>query len=61
MLMQLNLISQGQARVIIFINCDGPASLILHSKFHCNRPTGSGKEDFKVFLPYMGMAAILVM
>ena len=33
---------------------------MLHTKFLGNRPAGSG-EDFKGFLPYMGMAAILVM
>ena len=27
----------------------------------CHRPFGSGEEDFSRFLPYMGMAAILVM
>ena len=35
---------------------------MLHTKFRENRPVGSGEEDFLVFfLPYMGMAAILVM
>ena len=34
---------------------------MLHTKFHVNQPTGSGEEDFEGFLPYMGMAAILVM
>ena len=34
---------------------------MLHTKFLGNRPTGSGEEDFEGFLPYMGMAAILVM
>ena len=33
---------------------------MLHTKFRGNRLTGSG-EDFFRFLPYMGMAAILVM
>ena len=32
---------------------------MLHTKFHENRPAGSG--DFEWFLPYMGVAAILVM
>ena len=27
---------------------------MLHTKFGCNRPIGSEKEDFEVFLPYMG-------
>ena len=34
---------------------------MLHTKFLENRPAGSGEEDFLRFLPYMGMAAILVM
>ena len=34
---------------------------MLHTKFHGNQPAGSGEEDFKGFLPYMGMVAILVM
>ena len=34
---------------------------MLHTKFRGNPSTGSGGEDFKRFLPYMGMAAILVM
>ena len=29
--------------------------------FRGNRPAGSGEEDFKSFLPYLDMAAILVM
>ena len=32
-----------------------------HAKFRENRPAGSGDEDFEGFLPYMGMAATLVM
>ena len=34
---------------------------MLHTKFCGNTPAGSGEEDFKGFVPYMGMAAILVM
>ena len=33
---------------------------MLHTKFPENRPAGSG-EDFLGFLPYIGVAAILVM
>ena len=33
---------------------------MLHTKFRGNRPAGSGEEDFLRFLPYMGVAAILV-
>ena len=31
-----------------------------HTKFRGNRSAGSREEDFKGFLPYMGMAAILI-
>ena len=34
---------------------------MLHTKFQGHRPLGSGQEEFLRFLPYMGMAAILVM
>ena len=27
---------------------------MLHAKFRGNRPAGSGEEDFKGFLPYIG-------
>ena len=47
--------------VIILSNYDGLESQIIHAKFHENRPASSGEEDFEWFLPYMGLAAILVM
>ena len=31
---------------MIYINYDGPTSLMLHTKFRRNRLTGSGEEDF---------------
>ena len=34
---------------------------MLHTKFHGNRPSGCCKKIFEGFLPYKGMAAILVM
>ena len=34
---------------------------MLHTKFRGNRPAGPGEENFKGFLPYMGMVDILVM
>ena len=34
---------------------------MMHTKIQGHRPFGSGEEDFFRFLPYMGMAAILVM
>ena len=33
---------------------------MLHAKFQDHRTSGSGEEDFFRFLPYMGMAVILV-
>ena len=33
---------------------------MLHTKFQGHRSIGSGEEDFLRFLPYMGMAAMLV-
>ena len=34
---------------------------MLYTKFRGNPSAGSGEEDFKGVLPYMGVAAILVM
>ena len=34
---------------------------MLHAKFQDHRSSGSGEEDFLRFLPYMGIAAILVL
>ena len=34
---------------------------MIHAKFQEHSSSGSGEEDFQRFLPYMGMAAILVM
>ena len=34
-------------------------SLMLYTIIQSSSFLGSGEEDFKVFLPYMGMAAIL--
>ena len=34
---------------------------MLHTKFRGNRRAGSGEENFKGFLPYVGRVAILVM
>ena len=33
---------------------------MLHTKFHENWPAGLEKKIFEWFLPYMGVAAILV-
>ena len=46
-------IGQGQPRIIIWTNYDGQESLMLHTKFHGNRSTGSREEDFwRVFAIY---------
>ena len=34
---------------------------MLQTNFQGHRPFGSGEEDFLRFLPYIGVAAILVM
>ena len=34
---------------------------MIHAKFQDHKTSGSGEEDFKGFLPPIGMAAILVM
>ena len=34
---------------------------MLHTKFCGKRPAGSGEEGLEGFLPYMGVAAILIM
>ena len=34
---------------------------MLHAKFQDNGTSGSGEEDFQRFLPYVDVAAILVM
>ena len=47
--------------VIIYTNYVTLESSMLHAKFQDHRTSGSGEEDFQRFLPYMGMAAILVM
>ena len=52
---------QGQPRVIIWTKLVVLEHPMLHTKIQGHRPLGSGEEDFKRFLPYMGMAAIFVM
>ena len=47
--------------VIIYTNFVELRSPMLHAKYQDHRTSGSGDEDFLRFLPYMGMAAILVM
>ena len=46
--------------VTIYINFVELESPMVHAKFQDHRTSGS-KEDFQRFLPYMGVAAILVM
>ena len=47
--------------VIIWANLVVLEHLMTHTKIQSHQPFGSGEEDFFRFLPYMGMAAILVM
>ena len=50
--------TQGHHLHINFVELESP---MLHAKFQDHRTSGSGEEDCLRFLPYMGMAAILVM
>ena len=52
---------QGQPRDIIWTILVVFTYTMLHTKFQGHWSVGSGEEDFLRFLPYMGMAAILVM
>ena len=51
---------QGHPREIITI-LEVFTYTMLHTKFQGHQSIGSGEEDFLRFLPYMGMAAMLVM
>ena len=51
---------KGQPRVISWTNWVVLACQLLYTRFQRNQPIGS-KDNFKGFLPYMGMAVILVM
>ena len=51
----------GQPRVIIWTTLVVLPYTMLHTKFQGHWSIGSGEEDFLRFLPYMGMAAMLVM
>ena len=52
---------QGQPRVIIWTTLVVLPYTMLRTKFQGHWSIGSGEEDFLRFLPYMGMAAMLVM
>ena len=54
-------IGQGQPRSIMWINLEALMHLMLQTKFKGHQPFGSGEVDFLSFLPYMDMAAILLM
>ena len=51
---------QGPPKVIVRIILVVLPYTMLHTKFQGHRSIGSGEEDFLMFLPYMGMAAILI-
>ena len=46
---------------MIYINFVELLPLTLHARFQNHKPSGSGEEDFKRFLLFIAMAAILVM
>ena len=52
---------QSQPRVIIWTALVVLEETMLRTKFQSHPAIGSGEGDFLRFLPYMGMAAILVM
>ena len=52
-------VGQGHPRVMIYINFVELYSQMLHTKFQNHRSSGS--EEFKRFLLFIAMAAILVM
>ena len=52
---------QGQPSVIIWTTLVVLPYTMLHTKFQGHWSIGSGEEDLLRFLPYMGMAAMLVM
>ena len=52
---------QGQPGVKIWTTLVVLPHTMLHTKFQGHWSTGSGEEDFLRFLPYMGMAAMMVM
>ena len=52
---------QGQPRVIICTTLVVLPYTMTHTKFQGHWSIGSGEEDSLRFLPYMGMAAMLVM
>ena len=52
---------QGQPRVIIWTTLVVLPYTMLHTKFQGHWSIGFVEEDFLRFLPYMGMAAMLVM
>ena len=54
-------IGQGQSRVIIWANLVVFKHPMMHTEIQGHWPFGSGEVDFFRFLPYMAMAAILVM
>ena len=51
---------QGQPSVIICIPLVVLPYMMLHTKFQGHGSIGPGEEDFLKFLPYMGIAAMLV-
>ena len=54
-------IGDGQTRVIFYINFVELETSVPYVKFQDHRTSWSEEDDFKRFLPYLVMVAILVM
>ena len=52
---------QGQTRDLIWTTLVVVTYMMLHTKIQGHGSIGSGEEDILRFLPYMGMAAMMVM
>ena len=50
---------KGHSSIIIWTNLVGLEVSMLYTKVNLKAFLGFGEEDFKCFLPYMGMVAIL--
>ena len=51
---------KSQPRVIVWTNLVDLETRMLYTKIQAQSFLGSGEKDFEVFLPYMGMASILL-
>ena len=54
----LHKMGQRPTKVIVHKNFDVLETKMLHTKFQCNQPSGSEKEDVFRSVPHIGMVAI---